>query len=198
MLSYKGSKHPNSEFKTNLFFSFKLTSSYYKVSIISIEWSHRKYRMTYVKSLQNTLVASLGCAFLLSAAHADQALRMQLTANQVTINDAGKVIYTPVSTAPKGSVIQYKATYSNIINKDIKDLTVVLPIPANMTFTGEASPASAQASIDGKNYADMPLLRKVDSKLMKIPYSEYRTLRWDIKLLPAQKSAAVALNTIIE
>ena len=74
---------------------------------------------------------------------------------------------------------------------------MVLPIPANMTFTGEASPASAQASIDGKNYMDMPLMRKVDGKMVKIPFSEYRTLRWNIKLLPAQKSANVALNTVV-
>ena len=154
--------------------------------------------MKCIKSLQNTLVATLVCVGLLSAAHADDALKMQLTANQVMISDAGKVSYIPVRTAPKGTVIQYKATYSNTVNKDISDLAVVLPIPANMTFTGEASPASAQASIDGKNYADMPLLRKVDGKLVKIPYSEYRTLRWDIKLLPAQKSAAVALNTIVD
>ena len=76
-------------------------------------------------------------------------------------------------------------------------MAVILPIPANMTFTGEASPSSAQASIDGKNYMDMPLMRKVDGKMVKIPFSEYRTLRWNIKLLPAQKSAAVALNTIV-
>ena len=154
--------------------------------------------MKIMSSMQRTLIATLASACLLSAAHADDALKMQLTANQVVTSDAGKVTYTPVRTAPKGTVIQYKATYSNTINKDINDLAVVLPIPANMTFTGEASPASAQASIDGKNYAEMPLLRKVDGKLVRIPYSEYRSLRWDIKLLPAQKSAIVALNTVVE
>jgi hypothetical protein len=74
---------------------------------------------------------------------------------------------------------------------------VTLPIPTNMTFTGEALPASAQASTDGKNYADMPLMRKVNDKLVKIPLSEYRSLRWNIKLLPAYKSATVALNTTV-
>ncbi len=102
---------------------------------------------------------------------------MDLTANQVTKNAEGKISYLPVRNAPAGTVIQYKATYSNIINKDIQDLAVVLPIPANMAFTGEANPTSAQASIDGKNYADMPLMRKVDGKMVKIPFSEYRTLR---------------------
>ena len=147
--------------------------------------------------LRHTLFAISASVLLLGTANADDALKMDLTANKVIKNAEGKTTYLPVRNAPTGTVIQYKATYSNTINKDIQDLAVVLPIPANMTFTGEAIPSTAQASIDGKNYADMPLMRKVDGKMVKIPFSEYRTLRWNIKLLPAQKSAAVALNTTV-
>ena len=147
--------------------------------------------------LRSVLLATLTSTCLLGAAHAEDALKMQLTANQVVTNAEGKTTYLPVRNAPAGTVIQYKATYSNTINKDIQDLAVVLPIPANMTFTGEAIPSTAQASIDGKNYADMPLMRKVNGKMVKVPYSEYKSLRWNIKLLPAQKSANVSLNTIV-
>ena len=154
--------------------------------------------MKRFKILRNVLLATIASSSLLNIAHAEDALKMELTANQVIKNAEGKTVYTPVRTAPTGTVIQYKANYTNTINKDINDLAVILPIPANMVFNGEATPASAQASIDGKNYADMPLMRKVDGKMVKIPYSEYRTLRWNIKLLPAKKSAAVALNTIVE
>ncbi|MBZ1393696.1 hypothetical protein [Psychrobacter pacificensis] len=153
--------------------------------------------MKRFKILRNILLATIASSSLLNVAHADDALKMELTANQVIKNAEGKTVYKPVRTAPAGTVIQYKANYTNTINKDINDLMVTLPIPANMTFTGDAMPASAQASTDGKNYADMPLMRKVDGKMVKIPYSEYRTLRWNIKLLPAKKSAAVALNTTV-
>ena len=153
--------------------------------------------MKRFKILRNILLATIAFSSLLNVAHADDALKMELTANQVIKNAEGKTVYTPVRTAPAGTVIQYKANYTNTINKDINDLIVTLPIPANMTFTGDAMPASAQASIDGENYADIPLMRKVDGKMVKIPYSEYRTLRWNIKLLPAKKSAAVALNTTV-
>lgn len=153
--------------------------------------------MKRFKILRNVLLATIASSSLLNIAHADDALKMELTANQVIKNAEGKTVYTPVRTAPAGTVIQYKANYTNTVNKDINDLMVTLPIPANMTFTGDAMPASAQASTDGKNYADMPLMRKVDGKMVKIPYSEYRTLRWNIKLLPAKKSAAVALNTTV-
>ncbi|WP_201592535.1 hypothetical protein [Psychrobacter sp. Pi2-51] len=154
--------------------------------------------MKHLNIFRTTLLATLTSLSLLGTAHADNALKMELTANKVVKDADGKVSYAPVSTAPAGTVIQYKATYTNTVNQNISDLAVILPIPANMAFNGEALPASAQASIDGKNYADMPLMRKVDGKMVKIPYSEYRTLRWNIKLLPAKKSAAVALNTIVE
>ena len=153
--------------------------------------------MKRFKILRNVLLATIASSSLLNVAHADDALKMELTANQVIKNAEGKTVYTPVRTAPAGTVIQYKANYTNTVDKDINDLMVTLPIPANMTFTGDAMPASAQASTDGKNYADMPLMRKVDGKMVMIPYSEYRTLRWNIKLLPAKKSAAVALNTTV-
>lgn len=93
--------------------------------------------------LRNTLLASLASVFLLGTANADDALKMDLTANKVIKNAEGKTTYLPVRNAsPAGTVIQYKATYSNTINKDIQDLAVVLPIPANMTFTGEAIPSN--------------------------------------------------------
>lgn len=154
--------------------------------------------MKSYRYLPRLLIAALASTFIVGTAYAEQdALKMELTANKVVKTAEGKIVYSPVSTAPQGTVVQYKATYTNTINQDINDLQVTLPIPANMTFNGEAMPASAQASIDGKNYADMPLMRKVDGKMVKIPLSEYRTLRWDIKLLPAKKSAAVALNTVV-
>lgn len=154
--------------------------------------------MKCFNSLPSILSAALIFTCLLNTAYADDALKMELTANQVIKTADGKTVYSPVRTAPAGAVIQYKATYTNTADKNIDDLMVSLPIPTNMTFTGEAVPASAQASTDGQNYGDMPLMRKVNGKLVKVPLSEYRTLRWNIRLLPARKSAAVALNTTVD
>ena len=147
------------------------------------------------RSLVFALAATSSLA-LATSASAD-ALKMDLQANKVVKNSEGKTTYEPVSTANPGTVIQYKATYSNVSDKQISDVLVTLPIPANMTFTGSAYPASAQATIDNKNYADIPLMRQVDGKLVKIPYSEYKSLRWNIKMLPAHKSAAVSLDATV-
>lgn len=151
--------------------------------------------MTYpLKQLMTAAIASLA---LLSSAHATQALKMELQANKITKNAAGKAIYVAASDAKAGETVQYRAIYTNVIDKPISDVAVTLPIPANMTFTGDAKPVSAQATVDGKNYADMPLMRKVDGKVVKVPLSEYKALRWNIKWLPASKSADVSLNTIV-
>lgn len=96
-------------------------------------------------TLRNALLTTVASVFLLSTAYADDALKMELTANKVVKNAEGKISYLPVRSAPTGTIIQYKATYTNTINENINDLAVTLPIPANMTFTGEVSPASAQA-----------------------------------------------------
>lgn len=149
-------------------------------------------------SLKQLIMTAIASLVLVTSVQAADALKMELTANKVVKNAEGKVAYLPVRTAPAGTVIQYKATYTNTVNQNINDLAVTLPIPANMTFTGDVSPTSAQASVDGKNYADMPLMRKIDDKVVKIPLSEYRSIRWNIKLLPANKSADVSLNTITD
>lgn len=153
--------------------------------------------MKYLMFLKVILSAALLCIFSLNMAHAKNGIKMELTTNKVAHYKRGQVIYIPVRTAPVGTIIQYKATYTNTLGKDVHDLIITLPIPSSMAFTGEAYPSSAQASTDGKNFADIPLVRQVGSKITDIPLSEYRYIRWSIKLLPAKKSASVSLNTTV-
>ena len=104
--------------------------------------------MSHFKVLRTTVLIAVTSTVLFGAAYADDALKMDLSANKV-----------------------------------ISNLIVTLPIPDKMTFTGNAYPAIAQERNDGK--------------VAKIPLSEYRTLRLNIKLLPNSKSAAVMLNTTV-
>ncbi|WP_367106087.1 hypothetical protein [uncultured Psychrobacter sp.] len=149
------------------------------------------------KFLRHALIAFTVSASLMNVSYAADALKMELQANKVVKTADGKISYIPASNAQKGETVQYRAIYTNTIDQPISDVAVTLPIPANMIFTGEAKPSSAQATIDGKNYADMPLVRKVDGKVVAIPLSEYKALRWNIKWLPANKLADVSLNTIV-
>ena len=147
-----------------------------------------------IKNLLLVIVISVAA---LNNAQATDTLKMQLQAHKIIKKPDGQSVSVAALNAKAGETVQYRATYTNVTNQPIKDVAVTLPIPANMTFTGEAQPSSAQATIDGKNYSDMPLIRKEKGKIVKIPLTEYKALRWNIKWLPANKTANVSLNTIV-
>ncbi|PNK61774.1 hypothetical protein A6J60_001735 [Psychrobacter sp. FDAARGOS_221] len=130
-------------------------------------------------------------------ADAHDALKMSLTSSKVVTDADGNRVYIPVRTAKVGTLIQYKATYNNTLDAPIQNTTITLPIPANTEFTGEAYPPSAQGSTDYYNYQDIPLRRVSDGKMVDVPFSEYKSLRWNIKYIPAHKSVKVAFNTIV-
>lgn len=153
--------------------------------------------MQTILSVKKLLLAVFISASVISTAQAADALKMQLQANKIIKKADGQTVAVAASNAKAGEIVQYRATYTNVISQPLSDVAVTLPIPANMTFTGEAKPSSAQATIDGKNYSDMPLVRKVNGKIVKVPLSEYKALRWNIKWLPANKAADVSLNTIV-
>lgn len=148
-------------------------------------------------SVKKLFLATFISAAVISSAQAADALKMELQANKIIKKADGKAVSVAATNAKAGETVQYRATYTNVIAQPISDVAVTLPIPTNMTFTGDANPSSAQATIDGKNYSDMPLMRKVNGKIVKIPLSEYKALRWNIKWLPAKKSADVSLNTLV-
>lgn len=143
-------------------------------------------------------LAAILCLSISAKAHAEQVLKMKISASKLVQDEKGKSEYIPVSTAQPGSIIQYKATYQNTLNQSINNTTVTIPIPTNTEFTGDAFPRSAQGSVDYHNYMDIPLMRIVSGKLVEIPFSEYKSLRWDIKYIPAKKSVDVAFNTLVK
>lgn len=153
--------------------------------------------MKTIYPLKKMLLVVLVSTVSFNTVQAADALKMELQANKIVKTVKGETSYVAASDAKTGEIVQYRATYTNLIDQPVSDVTVTLPIPVNMTFTGEAQPSSAQATIDGKNYADIPLMRRVNGKLVKVPFSEYKALRWNIKWLPARKSADVSLNTIV-
>lgn len=152
-----------------------------------------RYSNVYVAAVLSSILLAINAL----PTQANDALKMTLSASKVVTNKHGEKLYIPASTAKVGTLIQYKATYSNTLPTAIQNTTVTLPIPTNTEFTGEAYPPSAQASLDYYNYRDLPLMRMVDGKLVKVPLSEYKSLRWEIKYIPPKKSVDVAFNTVV-
>lgn len=154
----------------------------------------KSHNLKIAKTLALSTVLGISLA---NGANAAEALTVNLQAKQV-VTENGKPVLKAVSRANKGDLLQYQATYRNNIQKPMTDLALTLPVPANMVYVGSSSPAPTQASLDGKKFENLPILRKVNGKMVEVPASQYRALRWIVKTLPAQQSTTVSLNAKVQ
>lgn len=119
-----------------------------------------------------------------------------LTAFRVTMSQ-GKEAYVPAEQARPGEVIEYRATYKNMGKQAVKDLMATLPIPQGLEYLPKtAQPVRLLASVDGKNYEAVPLVRRVKGEggrivVREVPLSEYRFLRWPMGALAARAESQV-------
>ena len=120
-----------------------------------------------------------------------------LKAQKVLRTKEGKEVLQVADRAMPGEIIQYDALYKNQSSSSVRQLEPTLPIPAGLEYIPDsAKPAPARASLDGKSFAPIPLMRQVtlpsgETKQEQIPYSEYRALRWSIGALAAKESRTV-------
>lgn len=154
----------------------------------------KSHNLKIAKTLALSTVLGLSLA---NGANAAEALTVNLQAKQV-VTENGKPVLKTVNRAKSGDVIQYQAIYRNNIQKSMTDLALTLPVPANMVYVSSSSPAPTQASLDGKKFENLPILRKVNGKMVEVPASQYRAVRWIVKTLPAQQSTTVSLNAKVQ
>lgn len=147
--------------------------------------------------MQSFALAALLGLCLVNTATAADALSVNLQAKQV-VNENGKPVLKAVTRAKSGDIIQYQATYRNNIQKPMTDVALTIPVPTSMVYVNSSSPAPTQASLDGKKFENLPIMRKVNGKLVEVPASQYRAVRWVIKTLPAQQSTTVSLNAKVQ
>ena len=130
----------------------------------------------------------LALAFVASGAHAQpvaapEPLEIKLVRTKVVLS-GGKEIRQSASTAKPGETLEEVVTYTNRSNSALTSLEATLPVPANTELVmASIRPDTAQASIDGKNFAPMPLkrmVRRADGQESEqlVPVSDYRFLRW--------------------
>ena len=120
---------------------------------------------------------------------------------QKVVNGAdGKEKFESSDKAKPGEVIEYKAVYRNTGKIKATDVLATIPIPLGTEYlSGSAKPAKVMASLDGKEYAPVPLKREVTlpsgkKEMRTVPYEEYRFIRWELKSLDPGKSATVSLR----
>jgi uncharacterized repeat protein (TIGR01451 family) len=136
-----------------------------------------------------------------SPGNAKNDLSISLTAKRVVTQADGKERLMPADRAFPGEVIQYDALYQNQTAKPLHAVAPTLPIPGGMVFVpNSASPAPTEASLDGKTFQKIPIVRKVtlpngEQKEMEVSPTEYRALRWHAGELAAGANTTVTART---
>ena len=126
-------------------------------------------------------------------------VRVELTGKRVVVAD-GRESFVPADNAKPGDTIQYEAVYRNDGKGAAKSVAATVPIPNGLSLVDKsAKPGAELASLDGKNFEAVPLLREVKNEAGKVekkpvPLSEYRALRWNLPELAPGKTATFVLR----
>jgi hypothetical protein len=159
---------------------------------------NNKERKRYgaLTSVIGTLILLLSCTGQALAQNSKDVV-VTLKAQKV-LQSGGKEVLKVADRAFPGEIIQYDALYKNQSKSGVHNLQPTLPIPAGLEYLPEtAKPAPSKASLDGKNFEPIPLMRQVTladgaTKQERVPYSEYRALRWELGDLDSGKAAGVS------
>jgi uncharacterized repeat protein (TIGR01451 family) len=158
---------------------------------------HRSIRLALAFALMGTALAA-------TVAFAKGGVTVELTAHRVTKDAKGAEALAPAEQAKPGELLEYRAHYKNAGTGTAKGLAATLPIPRGTRYVpGSALPGRVEASLDGRTFAPIPLMRKVKTKsgrtvLREVPASEYRALRWPLGTLPANQEKTVAARVRVE
>ncbi len=122
----------------------------------------------------------------------------KLTGFKVTRDADNKEVLSPADKVAPGDLLRYQVVYQNNGKSLLKQFTATLPLPIGTTYVADsARPVKVTASLDGKEFAVMPLKRlvkKSDGKFEEqlIPLAEYRALRWELGELAEKNKVEVS------
>ena len=123
-------------------------------------------------------------------------INVKLKVYRVVEHTKGRVELTPTTTAKPGDVLEYRSEYMNRGDQTARGLVGRLPIPEGQLeyIADPKSDTRLRASVDGKHYEALPLMRTViqaDGAQVQqaIPFTEYRFLAWDLGDLPRHGQA---------
>jgi uncharacterized repeat protein (TIGR01451 family) len=146
--------------------------------------------MNHVRAL---LIGCAAIAIATSAAAQQRAaaspLVTELWLTRIVVRDDGKEMQTPAALVQPGDTLQYTASYRNQSKATLNDVVASLPVPQGMQLV-PAPAGEVQASLDGKTFARLPLMRRVqqgDGRWadVPVPLAEIRYVRWPARSLAA-------------
>ena len=127
----------------------------------------------------------------------DKQLNIQLSHHKI-VNVDGKETRVSGSSAKPGEVIEYTAVCKNTGKTLVKDVQPELPVPVGMEYLpGTSSSPEVMGSINDKEFAKLPLKRKVKNPAGQmveedVPMSEVRFLRWNLGEIAGGASKTVS------
>lgn len=158
---------------------------------------HRTFpRLLAVVAFATALIAP-------AAALAGSDVTVTLSAQRVSVSQ-GKESLSPANEVKPGELVEYRAVYTNAGATPARQMLATLPVPAGMELVARtASPAKVEASLDGRTFAPVPLVRRVtqaDGRIVtrEIPLAEYRALRWPLGTLGPKASRTVTARMRVQ
>lgn len=161
-----------------------------------------KKTVLQLKPFTILLAVSFITIFLLAFVTTGQAvdkgdITAELTAYTVLVKTDGTEELRVAKRVKPGDLVLYRTEYRNQDQASVTNLVATLPVPEGMSYLPQtATPAVTTASLDGKRFAPVPLMRWVrlsngDRVQRQVPYTEYRFLRWRLDTLAAGDHAVV-------
>ena len=129
-----------------------------------------------------------------SSTSSAQAVNSKITASLVSVDANGQEVLVPVDTNPRlqsGNVLEYQGYFTNTNADRVRKMTVTMSIPDQVELLNTVAPEFPYGSVDGNNFARMPLRTKVDNQLQDVALKYYKAVRWDLEGVGLNDTVAV-------
>ena len=123
-----------------------------------------------------------------------QAVNSKITASLVSVDANGQEILVPVNTNTRlqsGNVLEYQGYFTNTNADRVRKMTVTMSIPEQVELLNTVAPDFPYGSVDGNNFARMPLRTRVDNQLEDVALKYYKAVRWDLEGVGLNDTVAV-------
>ena len=123
-----------------------------------------------------------------------QAVNSKITALLISVDANGEEVLVPVNANTRlqsGNVLEYQGYFTNTNADRVRKMTVTMSIPDEVELMRTVAPEFPYGSVDGNNFARMPLRTRVDNQLQDVDMKYYKAVRWDMEGVGLNDTVAV-------
>lgn len=123
-----------------------------------------------------------------------QAVNSKITASLISVDANGEEVLVPVNANTRlqsGNVLEYQGYFTNTNADRVRKMTVTMSIPDEVELMRTVAPEFPYGSVDGNNFARMPLRMRVNNQLQDVDMKYYKAVRWDLEGVGLNDTVAV-------